>query len=847
MEIRTNALLFPKTRNSGPVSAQAIVPFPRAVTRAVAAVTGYAATFENREDQHLGKLELDVAATVDPANNRQVIIDGSFGLRDWSGTWDNEYSGNIQFAILAELAAVSPPAAGEARGDLLITDAEVTQAIQHFRSALHLDTPNVFPDNSIRLVAAKPAGVRLWVDYDRNSGLPLIPSITGSLTVTDASGITTVIPPLNTVVPRRENAILRGEADHTLNFVIPEGLCTGTISITAKVWNSLDSSVFSTEFTRSLVFEPMTAVRVFAVGVNYTGPDVIAGMPVTAPTPTDIANLFATAELLYPIPQVTQTGYMTMDWDREMISDISKGCDKFGDLKDAVSDLRGSSTDIFYGVLNTGVNTGSVGGCGGSGGAGAGRVGSEVTAAHELAHVLGRKHAPCDNVTRCARPLNTDDEYPDYAGYDSDSIGEFGFDTRDGSLRLPSDAHDLMGYSGNRWVSPYLYKALMSRIPSTGGGADGGDASTALGVARQSLGVAAVSLRSVPPWRSKGDQSFERIPLPAPHLFTRFTIHRDRRVEWETAFHFLTGPQAMEGRATKFTLELRDSEGNVLLAECLRDDESSCGCGCGCGSNTWPRRFRPAIPYDPSAARLAILECDKVIHEQEIPAPPKVSIEARGEGEPSDPYLHVRWKGSQDGQAHLWYLLQWRDRFGVWRGVAPRTQEEAWDVPKSLWGHRGGRVALRVLASAAIATGVAEWEGVIEVKREKGSAPRRVRLGLRDVDPTAAGRTEIPPILRATLWSEEGTESASGFVAWYNGRGALLGRGTTLQLNALPLGVHAIRAHVSNAGDGDGEAHWLIERTREHRYFLHRGTITYPDPDCPQGDVTSTHEPRSDR
>lgn len=216
MEFRTNALLFPASRNTGPVAASTVIPFARGVQRAVAAITGYSATFENLEDHHLGQIDIALTTTVDPAYARNVIVEGSFGLRDWSGTWDDTYSGTVELVILAELSPAVPPGPGDSRGDLVITDAEITQAIQHFRSALHLDSSNVFPDNSIRLVEGKPAGVRLWVDYDRSSGLPQIGTLTGSLVVQDAAGIQTTLTPLNVITPMRESQISRGMATDTL-------------------------------------------------------------------------------------------------------------------------------------------------------------------------------------------------------------------------------------------------------------------------------------------------------------------------------------------------------------------------------------------------------------------------------------------------------------------------------------------------------------------------------------------------------------------------------------------------------------------------------------------------------
>ncbi len=828
MELRSNAILFPKTKNSGPITGTATLTFPRNVTGAVAVLTGYSATFENHSDHHLGKLDISLNTTIDAGDNRLVTVDGSFALRDWSGTFDDTYSGTVEFAVLADLVPATGGGAGNPRDDLVITDAEITQGIQHFRSATFLNSANVFPDNSIRLVADKATGIRLWVDYDRNSGLPAINTLTGQLTVVDSSGNSSLILPLNTIAPKYESQIQRAMPNDTLNFVIPEGLCKGSVTITARVFQQGDVNQFSVDFQRTLNFEEMTPIRVFAVGINYTGDDTVAGMPTAAPLPSDFATLFSKTELLYPIPSVTQTGYMTMDYDDDIKSDISKGCDHFDDLRDDIKDLRGDSTDVFYGLLNTGVDTGSVGGCGGSGGAGVGIIGGGGTAAHEMGHVFGRQHAPCDNVTRCARPLNTDDNYPDYSGFDSDSIGEFGFNTTDGSVLNPGNAHDMMGYSGNAWISPYTYKALMTRIPVD----NGGIADIA------GMGVAARSVR-VPPGRGP-IVIREEIPMLRPHLFTNVSIQRDRSVEWKPAFHFPTRPQSVYGNRTKFVIEQRDADGRVLLSEYLYENRSSCGCsGDEC---LWPKKFRQDIPFDPNAKKLVILECDTQIFETEIPDPPKVQLTCKqGEDAKAD-YVACSWSATHEGAEELWYLLQWRDRRGVWRGVAPRTQLTEWKVPKSLWG-RDKEASLRVLATSGIATGMAACTVKIVRRGEKRPKPPEVTISLAGVSGSDA-TIELTPIVRVAVTSSDGTTSNAGPVSWYGSRGGLIGRGRSFLLNNLPVGVHLVRAFVADGGDGSGTASWLFERTRDGRYFWHRGTITYPDPDCPQGDVKATREPK---
>jgi hypothetical protein len=467
MEVRESSLSFPEVEGEGPQSASVQLSFPRSVTTVAAGISGYTAVFEDREDHHVGRLEIEVSAAVNGDDDTLVDVTGKFGLRDWSNEWDDPYSGVVDVSVLAELVPLTP-VPGAPRGDLLVVGAEITQVIQHFRSAEHLDAANVFPDNSVRLVADKPTFVRLYVDYDASSGLPPIVWLGGQLAV-ESGGSVTTLSPLELIRPRRDVSTQRRNRQHTLNFMLPEELCRGPVTLRATVSDAFDISQFAATFEREVQFDTQPALAVMAVGINYTGPDIKDGATeaeLAAPVESDFVDTLALTETLYPIPEVRITSYVEMEYDEETNSDINEGCDKMDDLRDAVSELRGDSDDIALGLYNVGVETGSVGGCGGSG-TGVGRVGRVDTAAHEIGHALGRKHAPCDNVTRCAQPKNTDDQYPQYSGYDSDSIGEFGVDPRSalGNVVSPVTAHDMMGYSPNDWISPYTYKALMSAIP----------------------------------------------------------------------------------------------------------------------------------------------------------------------------------------------------------------------------------------------------------------------------------------------------------------------------------------------------------------------------------------------
>jgi hypothetical protein len=79
-------------------------------------------------------------------------------------------------------------------------------------------------------------------------------------------------------------------------------------------------------------------------------------------------------------------------------------------------------------------------------------------AAHELAHTLGRMHAPCSNVGQ--GPGGVDPAYP----HDKAGIGGFGYDVIKRQLKDPARYKDFMSYCSPYWVSDYTYAGLFERI-----------------------------------------------------------------------------------------------------------------------------------------------------------------------------------------------------------------------------------------------------------------------------------------------------------------------------------------------------------------------------------------------
>ena len=102
MEIRDGSVGFNKFKGSGPRSDTAEVIFSGPVTQAAAFLRGFDVAFSPRDDHHLGKLEVGLDAAIDPLAPQRVNVEVTYGLRDWSNEWDDNYEGEIRFVVVAE-------------------------------------------------------------------------------------------------------------------------------------------------------------------------------------------------------------------------------------------------------------------------------------------------------------------------------------------------------------------------------------------------------------------------------------------------------------------------------------------------------------------------------------------------------------------------------------------------------------------------------------------------------------------------------------------------------------------------------------------------------------------------
>ena len=70
-------------------------------SQATAILTGFNAAYSpSDDDHHLGNLEIRLRT--EAVTTRIIRVTALFGLRDWSGDWDDKYEGIIDFAVIAE-------------------------------------------------------------------------------------------------------------------------------------------------------------------------------------------------------------------------------------------------------------------------------------------------------------------------------------------------------------------------------------------------------------------------------------------------------------------------------------------------------------------------------------------------------------------------------------------------------------------------------------------------------------------------------------------------------------------------------------------------------------------------
>ncbi len=757
MEIKTDSIIFPKARVINPQYQQRTYSFPKPVRDAAVGLTGVNFGFSPRQDRDFGVTNIRLDASW---NGNLVTVEARFLVRDWSGEVDDDYEGNVQFVVIAELETTF------VASNLSIAGVEHTQAIQFFRSKL--DPGTAEPDNSIDLIAGKPTVMRVYVDTQNDPTRPTISSVSGILEFrlpgkpdwTPARLIRNFSP------PKRDIDIDRGDFRDTLNFVIPGALDVENIDYRVRVFDVLfpdQAGYTSQRVQRTLRFTRVEPLKVRCIGINYTG----LGLNLPAPDMAAIVKAFDRLRELYPTGDVLFTGFEVITYDGEL-NKPDGDTSGWNDLLNKLREIQGENDEVRYGVLPAELPTSGISGYGsGNGRVGAGKVNDVDLPAHEIGHAFGRNHAACNDTVTIP-----DENYPVYDALPRASIGEFG-SSPFATIKNPKTTFDIMSPSscGTRWISPYTYRALQQFFRPIAGLTD-----------------------EQPLVFEGGEKILEPDPIQDEHLYLRFRIYRGGKIEVYPSFHYPSTPLPETGDRTSYGIELRDRNNTplqsqrVLLADPYRDLDSS------------SLDFYTPIPLPKQATQL-VFTCgeyggckQEVIHSVAIPTdPPRVKfLEPKTSGQLSGK-VRVAWE-RVGGKEEPYYLLRYSNDEGKrWRAVAPGLQQKEYVVDlDKLPG--GDKCLFQVLATELIRTGSA-----ISVPF---SVPHRKREAViaAPADGAVIFTGQIVKFIGLAFSPSTGCAPAPE-MSWHSDQDGALGVGRELITNTLRLGRHLISLR---APDGQG-------------------------------------------
>lgn len=588
-----------------------------------------------------------------------------------------------------------------------VAGVEVTQGIQYFWAERHLtNADDRGPNNSLRLVARKPAWVRVYV---RCGLYAASQDLTGDLLVEHRSGaflagwtsVATLgpqVPGTTTALRDPDYATERGTIGATLNFIVPGPLMEGVVRLTARVWAAGDASktvIDSWQETVDATLLQTLSLR--GVFVHYNGPDptVDANNPPTVDLPAPgLANLQATAAWTLATNPVEAAGVFSsagqMNWFAPLTGPptesggCSEGWGAFTYWLSLIKNNDGNRNDvIYYGLLPANMPVGPVTGCE-LHGVSAGTDTDQITMTHEIGHGAGLKHAPCglprfllvqtgeNSITFTPNPT-IDASYPAYEPYDpanspTASLGEFGLDIRNGTIHQPTEK-DYMSYCGPRWISIFTHARLSFN-----------DAFNPRRVGVQHYRPPDLVDPYLWPWEYIPDPPrWEGGPIERlkarPVISILGTIDDARTVEVKSVMRVPALPSTRGAVATPYVAQLVGAEGEVLAAApVVRLPAQGSGCGCGATAPApGPFVFEAMVADVAPGAALRILRRaaeggrSEPVWSREAPerAPSirsfSVTVE-RGAG-------RARWQARGEGE--LEFSLQFsKDRGRSWNGLA---------------------------------------------------------------------------------------------------------------------------------------------------------------------------------
>jgi hypothetical protein len=545
-------------------------------------------------------------------------------------------AGTVSLQTLLDFASAAQRiGAGIDTGPMLtrpyIAGVEVTQGIQYFWADQHLTNANDRgPDNSVGLVARKPAWVRVYVrsgllgDSQNLTGEVVVEHRTGALLGDWTQvGILTPQPP-GSVTSERNPAYVteRGSIGSTLNFIAGADLMEGFVRFTARIWRAGDATHTPINIWQETVDATLLqTLSLRGLFVHYNGPDptINATNPPTVdlPAPT-LANLQATAAWTLTTNPVEKNAVFSsagqMNWFSPLTgpATVTGGCStEWQALTYWLSLLKlndGNRGDvIYYGLLPAAMPIGTVGGCE-LNGVSAGPDTRQQIMAHEVGHGAGLQHAPC-NVTG----PTVDASYQAYEPYDpknvaTASLGEYGLDITNGSIHAPSEK-DYMGYCGPPvWISLYHHARLF-----------GNDKFNPRRVGVQHWTPPDLVDPYLWPWEYipdppnwDGRPGYVRVQAE-PLIAMVGVVGETRAVEVSSVMRVQALRGATAPTSTPYVAQLVGARGNIVAsAPVARLPAQGGGCGCGCNgtaaSSEGPFVFQALVPDVEPGSELRIVK-----------------------------------------------------------------------------------------------------------------------------------------------------------------------------------------------------------------------------------------------
>lgn len=524
-----------------------------------------------------------------------------------------------------------------------VNGVEVTQGIQYFGADQHLtNADDRGPDNSVRLVARKPAWVRVYVRSGVLAGDHLL---TGDLVVEHRTGaflgewtqvatLTPVAP--GSVMSRRDPAyaIERGTIGSSINFVAGAALMEGMVRFTARIWLVADATRTLVDTWQETVDATLLqTLSLRGVFVHYNGPDptINATNPPTVDLPAPgLANLQATAAWTLKTNPLEATAVFSsvgapMNWFSPL-TDPATGSGRcsanwaaFNYVLSLIKAHDGNRSDvIYYGLLPANMPVGPVTGCE-TYGVSAGRDTDQLSMAHEIGHGAKLLHSPCnlprfllvtsgDSITFVANPT-IDSGYPAYEPYDptnspTASIGEYGLDITNGTIQPPT-RKDYMSYCGPAWISLYHHARLVYN-----------DAFNPRRVGVQHWEPPDLVDPYLWPWEyipdpPRWDGRPGDLRLKAQPVITILgTVDETRALGVKSVMRLQALATTPGAGLTPYVAQLLGAEGEVLAtAPVVRLQAHGSGCGCGPGDpDVGPFVFQAMVPDVAPGAGLRIVK-----------------------------------------------------------------------------------------------------------------------------------------------------------------------------------------------------------------------------------------------